>query len=78
VKTELRVAKHSVLPGQFIVEFWHDWQLFGQVCGADGPGVRVLSKYKIAAKVIPGTVSVAEIAIVPRPGNGAASSSGSH
>lgn len=72
MKTELRIAKHSVLPGQCVVEIWHGGQFIGQVCGADGPGVRVLSKHEVSAKVTPGTVSVAEIAIVPRAaGNGA-------
>jgi hypothetical protein len=42
---------------------WYDGEFIGQVCGADGPGIRVLSKHELAAKVIPDAVSVAEITI---------------
>jgi hypothetical protein len=49
MKTEIRVREHTVLPGQQIVELWYDGELIGQVCGADGPGARVLSKYTMTA-----------------------------
>jgi hypothetical protein len=48
-KTELRLAEHSVLPGQKVFEIWHGGQLIGTVCGADGPGVRVISKHPMKA-----------------------------
>ena len=66
MKTELRLAPHSTLPGHQVIELWHDGQFIGQVCGADGPGVRVLSKHPLAARVIADAVSVAEVTIAPR------------
>ena len=33
--------------GQQVIELWHDGQFIGQVCGADGPGVRVITKHKV-------------------------------
>jgi hypothetical protein len=38
MKTELRLAPHSVLPGQSVVALWHDGQFIGTVTGAHGPG----------------------------------------
>lgn len=69
MKSELRLARHTVLPGQQVVEIWHDGEFIGQVTGADGPGVRVLSKYDLSAKIEPGAVNVAEVRIVPRKGD---------
>jgi len=44
--TDLAVLNgHSVLPGQNVVEIWHDGEFIGQICGADGPGIRVASKH---------------------------------
>jgi hypothetical protein len=45
MKTELRLADHSVLPGTKVFELWYGGVFIGQVVGADGPGVRVISKY---------------------------------
>ena len=45
MKTELRARPHSVLPGHTVVEVWWKDQFIGEVTGADGPGVRVLSKF---------------------------------
>jgi hypothetical protein len=45
MKTELRLSDHQVLPGAKVVELWHDGLFIGQVVGADGPGVRIVSKY---------------------------------
>jgi hypothetical protein len=45
MKTELRVASHTIVGGAMVVEIWHDGKFIGQVTGADGPGVRVISKY---------------------------------
>lgn len=44
-KTELRLRDHSVLPDAAVVEIWWNGVFIGEVVGADGPGVRVLSKY---------------------------------
>ncbi|HWY88245.1 MAG TPA: hypothetical protein VNX28_16155 [Gemmataceae bacterium] len=40
MKTEIRLAPHSVLPGQNIIELWWDGQFIGQVTDADGPGCK--------------------------------------
>jgi hypothetical protein len=46
MKTELRLAPHSVLPGQNVIEIVWNGRLVGTVTGSDTtPGVRVISKY---------------------------------
>ncbi len=50
MKTELRLAPHSVIPGAKIIELWYAGQFIGQVVGADGPGVRVLSKHALTVE----------------------------
>jgi hypothetical protein len=47
MKTEIRLAPHSVLPSQNIIELWHDGQFIGQVTGADGPGCRIVTKHPV-------------------------------
>lgn len=52
MKAELRLAKHVVLLGEAVVEIWWNGEFIGQVVGADGPGVRVISKYpKVAVEL---------------------------
>lgn len=45
MKSELRIVAHSVLPVQQVVEVWFDGTMVAAVYGADGPGVRVVSKH---------------------------------
>lgn len=45
MKTELRLQPHTVLPVKYVVEIWYDGKLIGTVTGADGPGVRIVSKH---------------------------------
>lgn len=45
MKTELRLVPHVVLPDEQVIELWHNNVLIGLVAGADGPGVRVISRY---------------------------------
>lgn len=45
MKTELHLSRHHLLPYQQVVEIWNDGQFLGTVVGADGPGVRIISKY---------------------------------
>ena len=52
MKTELRAVPHSIVPGAVIFEVWHDGQFIATVTGADGPGVRVISKHPLEAKVV--------------------------
>ena len=44
-KSQLRLKPHSVLPGEQVIEIWYQGKFIGQVTGAEGPGVRVISKY---------------------------------
>jgi len=48
MKTELRLAPHTVIEGANVVEIWHGGQFIGQISGAEGPGVRVMSKHPVA------------------------------
>lgn len=67
MRSELRVAPHSIHRGELVIEIWYDDRLVGQVTAADHAGVRVLSKYPIrsdtmmAARATP--VYVIEISI---------------
>lgn len=47
MKSELRVKAHSVLPGAQMVEVWYGGEMVATVTGADGPGVRVVLKYRL-------------------------------
>ncbi len=48
-KTELRLKPHNLLPGVNVAEVWYDGALIGTVVGADGPGVRIISKHGLSA-----------------------------
>jgi hypothetical protein len=63
MKSELRVAKHQVVTGAVVVQVWHNGVFIGQVGGADGPGVEVLSKHDLTAFAELGQVSVIEVQI---------------
>jgi hypothetical protein len=45
MKTVLKMDPHRILSDVQVVEIWHNNQLLGTVVGADGPGVRIISKY---------------------------------
>jgi len=47
MKTELKLAEHSTIPRAQVVEIWWNGRMVGQITGADGPGVRVISKYPV-------------------------------
>lgn len=47
MKSDLRVSLHSLIPGNHIVEIWHDGEMIGTVTGLDGPGVRIISKLNL-------------------------------
>src|SRR5262245_63066342 len=53
MKTELRARPHNVTPGAFVFEVWHNGQFIAEVTGADGAGVRVISKHPMAPKPLP-------------------------
>ncbi len=45
MKSELRMQQHRVLRGAAAVEVWYEGRRIAAVYGADGPGVRIVSKY---------------------------------
>lgn len=61
MKTELRPAKHLVVPGQVVIEIWHNGKFIGTVSGSDGPGVRINSKYDMVAMQLPLAIEVSII-----------------
>jgi hypothetical protein len=52
MKTTLKVSDHTILPGEKVVEIWWMDRLIGQITGADGPGVRIFSKYAIRTESV--------------------------
>lgn len=48
-KSELRLDPHRVLNDALVIEVWHDGEFIAAVYGADGPGVRVVSKHRLHA-----------------------------
>lgn len=67
MKSELRLANHSVLPGAKVVEIWYAGEFIGQVVGADGPGVRIITKHRMITepRVEDGSPQVTDVTIVP-------------
>lgn len=47
MKTQLRLAPHSRIDGEQVIEIWHDGEFIGQVTGADEAGVRVITKHQM-------------------------------
>ena len=45
MKSELRLKPHSVLPGANVIEVVWNGRLVCTITGADGPGVRIISKF---------------------------------
>lgn len=52
MKTRLSFEPHSNLAGEIVVEIWRDGQFIGTITGADGPGVRIISKHAKNVTVI--------------------------
>lgn len=69
-KSELKVDRHLVLPGNPAIEIWYRGEMIATVYGADGPGVRVISKYPM--DIIRGglgeAVKVIEVRVEPSEG----------
>lgn len=63
MKAELKLMPHDVLKEPFrkhnCVEVWWQGKLIGMVYGADGPGIRFMSKYnmKVVEPATPDDVS---------------------
>ena len=66
MKTELRHKPHAVLKDVTVIEIWHDGQFIGTIAGADGSGVRIITKHPMTAKPVSDDgsgVNVMEVAI---------------
>jgi hypothetical protein len=44
-KSNLKIVDHMLLPDQPMIEVWYEGQLVAAVYGADGPGIRVITKH---------------------------------
>jgi hypothetical protein len=71
MKAELRLRPHTGLSDARVIEVWYGGQFIATVTGADGPGVRVISKHLIVSHYDEGTgflhVNTLEVAIdVPK------------
>lgn len=49
MKAELRIAPHTVLNAS-VIEVWYGGKLVCTVTGADGPGIRIISKHVVGGK----------------------------
>ncbi len=58
MKSELRLAEHSVIGCARTIEVWYEGQMIGRVYGADGPGIQVISKFGLEMEQIPGLQGV--------------------
>lgn len=47
MKAELKMKPHTILQGEYVFEVWWGNQMVATVAGADGPGVRVISKHHL-------------------------------
>jgi hypothetical protein len=63
MRTELRAAPHSAIHLAIVFEVWHDGKFLAAITGADGPGVRVISKHPMKATIEEGHPKVVEVKI---------------
>jgi hypothetical protein len=63
MKTILKPVPHSTIAGVTILEVWHDGQFIATVTGAEGPGVRVISKHGMATMIVESVPNVVEVKI---------------
>lgn len=72
MKAELRLVPHTELPGEQSIEVLYDGRLIGAVYGADGPGIRFITKHG-PTETTKGMIGIAEIVTVslktPRSGH---------
>lgn len=45
MKAELKLVPHAVLKDADTIEVWHAGQFICSIYGADGPGVRIVTKH---------------------------------
>lgn len=64
LKTELKLVPHIVLPGKQVIELWHAGKFIGQICGAAGRGVRIISNHPMSVVPMRGLGSTEIVNIV--------------
>lgn len=52
MKSELRLQPHSELRREQVIEIWHNGEFIGAVYGADGPGIRIVTKHQLSVTPI--------------------------
>lgn len=69
MKSELRIAaEHVDGSGAVVVEVWHGGRFIASVYGADGPGVRVVTKHRmIVDHLHPDDLGVGAVTVQIRP-----------
>lgn len=62
-KSKLKLVPHILLPDEQVIEVWYEENLIATVAGADGPGVRVITKhpYDIVRGGAGDTINVIEV-----------------
>ena len=64
MKSELRLARHTDGSGAVVVEVWYGQDFIASVYGADGPGVRVVTKHRITVDHLdPHDVSIGAVTV---------------
>lgn len=44
-KSEFKIVPHLLIPDTVVIEVWHNEEFIATVAGADGPGIRVITKH---------------------------------
>jgi hypothetical protein len=63
MKAELRLAAHLVRPGEQVIEVWYGGEFIATIAAWDGPGVKVISKYRLTAHLGDATDTAVPISI---------------
>ena len=51
MRSELRLSPHMLRGDEQVIEVWYGGEFVAQVVALDGPGVKVISKYKITPAI---------------------------
>ena len=63
MKAILREAPHSVFPSQTVIEVWYNGEFIATITGADGPGVRIISKHKLVYDEVGNVPTILEVQV---------------
>ncbi len=63
MKSKLRLTLHSVLQGDRVIEVWYGGEFIAQITGADGPGVRIITKHKLVTTSRESDLTVLEVQV---------------